>query len=360
MRILVDEEDLNWGKAWDITVRTFAYTNHTIMPEAMETWPVSLIGTLLPRHLELIYEINMRFLKEVGSHYPHNHEKLERMSIIAEGDERRVRMSHLCVVGSHSVNGVSVLHTELLKTTLLKDFFEFYPGKFNSKTNGITQRRWLGRANNRLSSLVSDTIGSGWLRNLDQMKKLIPLAQDGSFMKKWQNVKNDNKKDFAKYIKDKTDITIDPNSIFDVQVKRIHEYKRQVLFALYLTSQYVRIKNNPKEDFVPRTAIFAGKAAPGYVMAKSIIKFINNVAQVINDDPDTKDTYLSRLIFSLYGFPIITYGQSKFRPFKFPRIRLSKPYFRNLNLRTVNYFLVEYPIIIAYTISRCRNTQSSH
>ena len=279
MRILIDEEELDWDTAWDITVRTFAYTNHTTMPEALESWPVPLLGKLLPRHLELIYEINMRFLREVANRYPHDRGRPSRMSLIDEEAEKKVRMSHLCVIGSHSVNGVSRLHTELLKTDLLKDFFEFYPHKFNSKTNGITQRRWLGKANPRLSGL----------RDLTHLKKLVPVAGDGLFRGKWKAVKKDNKTEFAGYVKDKTGIIIDPGSIFDVQVKRIHEYKRQVLFVFYLIAQYIKIKNNKKKDVVPRTAIIAGKAAPGYAMAKLVIKFINNIADVINKDPDVKD-----------------------------------------------------------------------
>ena len=289
MRILIDEEELDWDTAWDITVRTFAYTNHTTMPEALESWPVPLLGKLLPRHLELIYEINMRFLREVANRYPHDRGRPSRMSLIDEEAEKKVRMSHLCVIGSHSVNGVSRLHTELLKTDLLKDFFEFYPHKFNSKTNGITQRRWLGKANPRLSGLISGAIGNEWLRDLTHLKKLVPFAGDGPFRGKWKAVKKDNKTEFAGYVKDKTGIIIDPGSIFDVQVKRIHEYKRQVLFVFYLIAQYIKIKNNKKKDVVPRTAIIAGKAAPGYAMAKLVIKFINNIADVINKDPDVKD-----------------------------------------------------------------------
>ena len=289
MRILIDVEELDWPAAWDITERTFAYTNHTIMPEALESWPVSLFEKLLPRHLELIYEIDRRFTREVAGHYPHDHDRARRMSLLEETPEKRIRMSHLSIVGSHSVNGVSRLHTELLKTTLFKDFFEFYPSKFNSKTNGITQRRWLKKANPRLSELITDTIGPGWPGDLREIKKLIPFAADSSFRKKWSAVKKDNKRQFAGYVKDKTGIVIDPCSIFDVQVKRVHEYKRQALFALYLISQYMKIKDDPKKDIVPRTAIVAGKAAPGYAMAKLIIKFINSIAGVINKDPGMKD-----------------------------------------------------------------------
>ncbi|MFH1665824.1 MAG: glycogen/starch/alpha-glucan phosphorylase [Candidatus Omnitrophota bacterium] len=289
MRILIDEEGLDWNTAWDITIRTFAYTNHTILPEALEGWPIGLFGELLPRHLELIFEINMRFLKEVGIHYPNDHERLRRMSIIEESAGKKIRMSHLCIVGSHSVNGVSRLHTELLKTSLFKDFYEFFPNKFNSKTNGITQRRWLKKSNPRLSELISGTIGDRWVRDLTDLKKLIPFAEDSAFREKWREVKRENKVQFAGYVKRKMGIVVDPGSIFDVQVKRIHEYKRQAMFALYLIAQYLNIKNNPGKDIPPRTAFVAGKAAPGYYMAKLIIKFINSIADVINKDPDMKD-----------------------------------------------------------------------
>lgn len=289
MRILIDGEKMDWDKAWDITVRTFAYTNHTIMPEALESWPVPLFKKLLPRHLELIYEINTRFLREVADRYPDDRDRLQRMSLIEEGPEKKIRMSRLCIVGSHSVNGVSRFHTELLKTILFKDFFEFYPHRFNSKTNGITQRRWLGKANPNLAGLISGTIGPEWNTDLTQLKKLLPFVSDSSFREKWRAVKRDNKIQFAEYVRGRTGMIIDPDSIFDVQIKRIHEYKRQVLFAFYLIAQYVRIKNDPGKDVVPRTAIIAGKAAPGYDMAKLIIKFINNIAEVINKDPDVND-----------------------------------------------------------------------
>lgn len=289
MRILLDEEGLDWDTAWEITVKTFAYTNHTIMPEAQECWPVRLIGTLLPRHLELINEINKRFLKEVSSHYPHDHERRGRMSLFEEGAEKKVRMSHLCIVGSHSVNGVSKLHSELVKTTLFKDFYEFYPWKFNNKTNGVTQRRWLKKSNPDLSGLITDVIGDGWIKDLSELSGLKPYVDDGPFRDKWRDIKNANKMRLTEYIKDKKGIIVNPESIFDVQIKRIHEYKRQILFAFYVISQYLTIKNNPEKEIVPRTAIFAGKAAPGYFMAKLVIKFINNMADVVNNDPDVGD-----------------------------------------------------------------------
>nr|HPN73059.1 glycogen/starch/alpha-glucan phosphorylase [Candidatus Omnitrophota bacterium] len=289
MRILLDDEGMDWDTAWNITTRTFAYTNHTIMPEALESWPLPLFGKLLPRHLEIIYEINFRFLQEVTVRYPHDLDRPRRMSLIDENGTKRIRMSHLCIVGSHSVNGVSRLHTELLETTLFRDFFEFYPGKFNSKTNGITQRRWLRKANPRLSKLVTDTIGDEWITDLSEMKKLVPMADDPVFAGKWRAVKEANKKDLASYIKDITGVSVNPDSIFDVQVKRIHEYKRQILFALYLITQYISIKNGSAGDIVPRTAIIAGKAAPSYRMAKLFIKFINNISSVINKDKAVKD-----------------------------------------------------------------------
>ncbi|MGD2279136.1 MAG: glycogen/starch/alpha-glucan family phosphorylase, partial [Candidatus Omnitrophota bacterium] len=232
---------------------------------------------------------NMRFLRDVANHYPLDHERLERMSLIEEGEEKKIRMSHLCIVGSFSVNGVSHLHTELLKKDLFRDFYEFFPGKFNSKTNGITQRRWLQKANPGLSDIITGAIGEEWTTDLGRLKKLSGLISDTSFKKKWRDAKKENKLRLAKYIMDKNGIIVDPDSIFDVQVKRIHEYKRQVLFAFHLIAQYLKIKNGRKENFYPRTAIIAGKAAPSYTAAKLIIKFISNVANVINNDPDVSD-----------------------------------------------------------------------
>jgi len=289
MRVLLDEEYLDWDTAWDITVRTFAYTNHTIMPEALESWPVSLMEKLLPRHLELIYEINARFLREVSFRYPWDHERVGRMSVIQEYPEKRVRMSHLSIVGSHSVNGVSELHTELLKTTLFKDFYDFYPERFRAITNGITQRRWLKESNPRLSSLITEIVGDNWVKDLGEVKKIAKYAEDASFRRRWYEVKRKNKAQLSAFIKDRTKLIVNPDSIFDFQIKRIHEYKRQVLFALYLIAQYLEIKNNHTKDRVPRTAIIAGKSAPGYFMAKLIIKFINNIAAVVNKDPDVRD-----------------------------------------------------------------------
>ncbi|MGB2631058.1 MAG: glycogen/starch/alpha-glucan phosphorylase [Candidatus Omnitrophota bacterium] len=289
LRVLIDEEELDWALAWDITARTFAYTNHTTMPEALEKWPASLFGELLPRHLELVYEINMRFLRDVANHYPHDHDRLSRMSLVEEGADKKIRMSHLCIVGSFSVNGVSELHTELLKKDLFRDFYEMYPEKFNSKTNGITQRRWLNKANPGLADIITGAIGNGWTTELDELKKLQGLVSDTAFKKKWRDVKKENKISLAKYIEEKNGVIVDPKSIFDVQVKRIHEYKRQILFAFYLISQYLKIKNAPNADHYPRTAIIAGKAAPSYDMAKMVIKFVNNIAGVINKDPAVND-----------------------------------------------------------------------
>lgn len=295
MRKLVDEEGLKWDEAWDITVRTFAYTNHTIMPEALECWPVSLIEALLPRHLQLIYEINARFLQDVTIRFPGDNDRLRRMSVIDEGDVKRVRMAHLCVIGSHSVNGVSELHSELLKTKLFKDFYEFSPEKFNNKTNGITQRRWLQKANPKLSSLITEAIGDGWINDLYQLKRILPLKDDASFRHKWREAKLKNKKNLAEYIYRTSGIGIDTGSLFDVQIKRLHEYKRQLLLSLYIISQYLKIKNDPKSGVPARTFIFSGKAAPGYLMAKLIIKFINSLAMIVNKDKAVGD--LMKVVF---------------------------------------------------------------
>ncbi|MCP4650793.1 MAG: glycogen/starch/alpha-glucan phosphorylase [PVC group bacterium] len=289
MRILIDKEHMDWDDAWDIVVQCFAYTNHTVMPEALECWSVALFGKVLPRHLQIIYEINARFLREVANEFPGDTDRLTRMSIIEEGTPKRIRMAFLSIVGSHSLNGVSELHSELLKTQLFKDFYEFCPEKFNNKTNGITQRRWLLKSNSRLSSLISEAIGNKWITNLHEMKKLLPLKDDRSFRNKWRSIKAANKEQFAEYIYKTNGVIINPHSIFDVQIKRIHEYKRQLLFGLYIIAQYLKLKRDPKSVDVPRTCIFGGKAAPGYYMAKLTIKFINNIANVINRDKSIKD-----------------------------------------------------------------------
>ncbi|MCM8760868.1 MAG: glycogen/starch/alpha-glucan phosphorylase [Candidatus Omnitrophica bacterium] len=289
MRRLVDEEGMEWDDAWDVTIKTFAYTNHTIMPEALECWPVSLFERLLPRHLQIIYEINLRFLKEVSSRFPGDNDRLRRMSLIEESNPKKVRMGNLAVVGSHAINGVSELHTRLLKTILFKDFYELWPERFKNITNGITQRRWLQKANPDLSAIITDAIGDKWATNLYELKKLLPLKEDASFRERWQRVKLDNKKNLAQYIKKTTGVEINPYSLFDVQIKRLHEYKRQLLFSLYIISQYLKLKKNPSAAILPRTFIFSGKAAPGYFTAKLIIKFITSLADVINNDKEVGD-----------------------------------------------------------------------
>ena len=295
MRILIDHEQLNWDTAWDIVSRTFAYTNHTLMPEALENWPVNLFEKILPRHLQIIYEMNLRFLKEVATHFPGDNERLARMSIIEESNPKRIRMANLCIIASFSVNGVSELHSDLIKTHLFKDFYEFTPQKFNNKTNGITQRRWLLKANTRLADFITSSIGDGWVTSLNQLEKLLPFANQKNFLETWQDIKAQNKKNLANYVKKTMGITINPNSLYDVQIKRIHEYKRQLLFAFYVISEYLKLKHEPGKFIQPRTFIFAGKAAPGYDMAKQIIKFINNAAEVINHDRGIRD--LIKVVF---------------------------------------------------------------
>ncbi len=289
MRILVDDEKIDWDTAWDITIRTFAYTNHTVMSEALEKWPVDIFGYLLPRHLEIIYEINRRFLEDMAKKFPGDNDMLIRMSIVEEGSPKRVRMAYLAVIGSYSVNGVSELHSSLLKTDVFKDFYKVFPEKFNNKTNGITQRRWLYTSNRALSGLITKTIGDKWITDLYQTEKLLEFCSDSSFRGKWLEIKKENKRALADYIYRKNNIKVDPESLFDVQVKRIHEYKRQLLFAFYIIAQYLKIKNNQQAQFVPRTCIFGGKAAPGYFMAKLTIKFINSIAETINKDKDIND-----------------------------------------------------------------------
>jgi starch phosphorylase len=284
MRIFVDQEGLEWDRAWDITTRTFAYTNHTLMPEALERWSVDIFRELLPRHLEIVYEINQRFLREVANAFPGDTDRLRRMSLIEEGDKQYIRMAYLSIIGSHSVNGVSELHSRLITELLFRDFYELYPEKFNNKTNGITQRRWLRKANTRLSGLITETIGDKWITDLYELRKLLSCKDKPDFHQKWQDVKAANKQDFAAYIRRTMGIDVNPESIFDVQVKRIHEYKRQILFAFYVLDQYLKVKNNPRAFKYPRTFIFSGKAAPGYYMAKLIIRFINSVAAVVNGD----------------------------------------------------------------------------
>lgn len=284
MRILLDQEELPWDEAWDITVRTFAYTNHTVMPEALECWAVPLFERLLPRHMQIVYEINSRFLRQVANHFPGDNERLRRMSLIEEGQPKMIRMAYVALIGSHSVNGVSALHTHLIKTELFKDFNEIYPERFNNKTNGITHRRWLMNSNKGLSGLISRSIGEGWTGDLNRLEELSKLRTDAGFCGEWNKIKASNKKAFSDFLAKTAGVRIDPLSLFDVQVKRIHEYKRQTLFALYIIAQYLHLKHQPKESFVPRTFIFGGKAAPGYQMAKLIIKFITSIAEVVNND----------------------------------------------------------------------------
>jgi starch phosphorylase len=284
MRLLVDVENIPWDKAWDICVNTFAYTNHTLMPEALETWPVELLGRVLPRHLEIIYEINQHFLDEVGARYAGNLDKLGAMSLIEEGRIKKVRMAHLAIIGSHSVNGVAELHTRLLRTRIFPDFDAFFPGRFTCRTNGITQRRWLLKSNPNLASLITKTIGDGWITDLGQLRRLEPFADNPKFQKKWRQAKKNKKKKLTALIKDVCGLEVDPDSMFDVQVKRIHEYKRQLLNILHVITLYLQLIDKPELPFVPRTVIFAGKAAPSYHKAKLIIKLINSVAAVVNND----------------------------------------------------------------------------
>ena len=283
MRVLVDENDVPWDKAWEITTKVCAYTNHTIMSEALEKWPVELFSRLLPRIYMIIEEINRRFCIELVQKYGNNPGKIHDMSIIADG---QIKMAYLAIVGSHSVNGVAKLHTEILKKQELKDFYEFYPDKFNNKTNGITQRRWLLHANRPLAGLITETIGDGWIRDLDELNKLLPMADNREFREKFMDIKIANKRALAEYIKMTNGVDIDPESIYDIQVKRLHEYKRQLLNVLHIIHLYFRLKAEPEMDITPRTFIFGAKAAAGYRMAKDIIKLINSVAEVVNNDPD--------------------------------------------------------------------------
>ena len=286
MRLLIDKHNYNWDHAWEITQKTLAYTNHTLMPEALERWSAGLFGHLLPRHLEIIYEINHRFLEDVRTWFSGDEALISSLSLIEEGEEKQIRMANLACVGSHAINGVAALHTELLKQDTLKDFAQHWPEKFYNKTNGVTPRRWLLLSNRELSALISEKIGDGWLKNLDEMRKLEKFIEDPKFRQRWREIKQNNKRSLADYILKHRNIQVAPNSLFDVQVKRIHEYKRQHLAVLHIITLYNRIKNNPGIDIVPRTFIFGGKAAPGYFLAKLIIKLINAVAEVVNRDPD--------------------------------------------------------------------------
>lgn len=289
MRLLLDEYGLEWETAWYVTTNTFAYTNHTLLPEALERWSMPMFGSVLPRHLEIILEINHRFLKEVRAKYPNDHARLQRMSLIDENDQKYIRMAHLAIVGSYAVNGVAELHTELLIKNVLHDFYEMWPEKFRNKTNGVTPRRWMVLSNPDLTKLISDHIGDGWTKQLIHLELLEEHVNEEAFKKAWQKAKRGAKERLAQRIFNTLNIKVDPASIFDIQVKRIHEYKRQHLNVLHIITLYNRLKDNPDLDIVPRTFIFGGKAAPGYFMAKLIIKLINSVAEVVNNDPDIRD-----------------------------------------------------------------------
>jgi len=286
MRLLVDDYDLDWERAWNITTRVFAYTNHTLLPEALETWSVPLFSRLLPRHMEIINEINCRFLGEVCMRYPGDNARMARMSLIAESGEKQVRMANLACVGSRAINGVARLHTELLKQTVLKDFYELWPEKFSNKTNGVTPRRFMVLANPGLTDLICQAIGDGWIRDLDQLIGLEPFAEDPMFRTRWAAVKHQNKVLLTDMVRKEIGIEVTPESLFDIQVKRIHEYKRQHLNVLNIIIQYHRLKQGLDTDAPARTFIFGGKAAPGYDLAKRIIRLINGVAEVVNHDPD--------------------------------------------------------------------------
>lgn len=287
LRILLDEKKLSWETAWSLSVNTFAYTNHTVLPEALEKWPVAMMEYILPRHLKIIYEINERFMKEVAARFPGDTSKLRRMSIVGEEGEKHVRMAHLAIVGSHSINGVSALHSEILKDDLFHDFYQMWPERFNNKTNGITQRRWLKHCNHWLSDLISSKIGEAWTTNLDELAKLRQYADDPDFQQQWIEVKHANKKRLADHLADHFAIQISPDTMFDCQTKRIHEYKRQLLNILHVITRYNRLKANPGIAVAPRTVMFGGKAAPSYQMAKLIIRLVSAVGSVINNDPDT-------------------------------------------------------------------------
>jgi starch phosphorylase len=289
MRLLIDEHHLEWDEAWDITRNTMAYTNHTLLPEALEMWPVSMFRRLLPRLLDIIYEINTRFIAEVNQRWPGDTARIERMSLIQEGHEPMIRMAYLAIIGSYSVNGVAELHSRLLQEGLFRDFAELWPEKFNNKTNGVTQRRWLAACNGGLSNLITSKIGDGWVTELTELEGLRKYADDAGFREQWREVKEANKAHLAHALQAKTGVQVADDMLFDVQVKRIHEYKRQLLNVLHVIHRYDRIRRGDDKGLVPRAIVIGGKAAPGYVMAKSVIKLINNVARVINSDPMMKD-----------------------------------------------------------------------
>ncbi len=286
MRALIDENGLEWDKAWEITTKTLGYTNHTLMPEALEKWPLSIVEKVVPRHLQIIYEINSRFLKILETKYPGNTEKMARMSIFEEGYVKQIRMANLAIIGSHSVNGVAEIHSELVKTKLVPDFYEMWPEKFNNKTNGVTQRRWIVSANPRLSDLICDAIGDKWISNFEEIRAIEPFCQDEEFLIKFSMIKRENKIRLAKLIKKTAYVDVDPESIFDIHAKRIHEYKRQLLNIMNIIHTYFLVKEDGIELPWPKTFIFAGKAAPGYFTAKLIIRLIHGIAEIVNNDPD--------------------------------------------------------------------------
>ncbi|XP_044773867.1 glycogen phosphorylase, liver form isoform X2 [Neomonachus schauinslandi] len=285
MRIFVDIEKLPWSKAWEITQKTFAYTNHTVLPEALERWSVELVENLLPRHLQIIYEINQKHLDRIAALFPKDVDRLRRMSLIEEEGGKRINMAHLCIVGSHAVNGVAKIHSDIVKTQVFKDFSELEPDKFQNKTNGITPRRWLLLCNPGLAELIAEKIGEDYVKDLSQLTKLQGFLDDDVFLREIANVKQENKLKFSQFLEKEYEVKINPSSMFDVHVKRIHEYKRQLLNCLHVVTMYNRIKKDPRKLFVPRTVIIGGKAAPGYHMAKMIIKLITSVADVVNNDP---------------------------------------------------------------------------
>ena len=289
MRILLDEEGLTWSLAWEVTVKCCAYTNHTILPEALERWPVSMVAELLPRHLEIIYHINHLHMERVKEKYGDDSEKLRQLSCVEEDGEKRINMAHLAIIGSHAVNGVAAIHSDLIKKTLFKPFYEFWPEKFQNKTNGITPRRWLLLCNPLLADLITDKIGDTWPVHLDQLTQIRQFAADPKFQDSVMKVKQSNKNKLAAYLKEATGIDINPCSLYDIQVKRIHEYKRQLLNILHIVTMYTRIKKDPSATFTPRTVMIGGKAAPGYYMAKQIIKLFNKVGHVVNNDPIVGD-----------------------------------------------------------------------
>ena len=285
MRILLDQAHLGWDEAWELTQKTLAYTNHTLLPEALEKWPLAWFERMLPRHLEIIYEINRRLIEDVRKRFPGDEGRVQRVSLVEEGAQQKIRMANLAIVGSHSTNGVAAIHSQLLRTITVKDLAELFPQRFNNKTNGVTPRRWLLMSNPRLSQTITDAIGDEWVTDLSQLKKLKPLANDRSLGEAFLKAKCEAKLQFVDWLKRTTGEAVDADSIFDCQIKRIHEYKRQLLNALRIVVLYNRLRKNPNFEMVPRTFFFAGKAAPAYQLAKVIIKFINNFANTIDNDP---------------------------------------------------------------------------